>query len=126
MEAIGMGAEWWEFTASFDEDTPDVAAVLSKHKTDILACTPDWDDVRISTKPGMCSLTPYPATRDEVRDLYVARGERDLDDDLGPDWDLQDLGPDFMEDLPRGQGFYEIEYNGDKPIAVKFCGYSCD
>jgi hypothetical protein len=128
-----MGAEWWDYRATFDADTPDVKAVLEKHKEQILPLTPDWDNIKISDRPGLFTLTPYPTTKEDVRAFYQAVG-RDYDEFMGETeedgfdeesaFDSEDS--DFLEELPRGQGFYQIEYDGDKPKAVNFCGYSCD
>lgn len=121
-----MGAEWWEYTVTFEPDAPDVLTALEKHKQEILAITPDWEDIRISLRPGIFVLTSYPKTKEDLRALYVAWGERNIDEDLGPNWQVEDLADTFFDDIPRGQGFYDIEHKNGKPVAVKFCGYSCD
>jgi len=117
-----MGAEWWEYVVPFEGGN--VADLLRAHKKDVLAATGDWSDVKIATKPGLFSLTEYPTTTDQVRILYLERDGKNLDVELGPGWELDDLGERFLDDLPRGQGFFEIQFHNDKPTSIKFCGYS--
>src|ERR1700722_19638423 len=69
-----MGAEWWDYRATFEADTPDLKAVLRKHKLHILPLTPDWEDIKISDTPGLFTLTPYPTTKEDVRAFYHAVG----------------------------------------------------
>jgi hypothetical protein len=128
-----MGAEWWDYRASFDTDTLDVKAVLEKHKSRILKLTPDWDSVKIADNPGLFILTPYPETKEQIRAFYESVGA-DFDEDFGgddEDYDGESEFEDdddgaFLDELPRGQGFYQINYEGNKPVSVTFCGYSCD
>jgi hypothetical protein len=100
-----MGAELWEFTAAFESETDTVETILAKHKTEIMALTPDWPDISVTDAP--------------VPDFFTVAL-------LPEDADLESNDTEFYDEIERGTGYFRIDYDGKKPKNVYFFGYSCD
>lgn len=95
-----MGSEYWEYIAEVKTDTPDVASVLVMHKERILPLTGDWDDITVA--------------REAVPELFeVAQVPDDAD-------------MEFLEHIKRGTGYYELFFEDERLVSVRFFGFSCD